>query len=136
MTKEDKAVMLGREHGYNCCQAVICAYAEEAGMKEEDLFRIAEGFGSGLGCTKGHCGALSAACMMAGIVKSTANLERGDSKGRTYAVTRDMVKDFEQEAGAVRCRDLKGIETGKVLYECEDCVRLGCRLIEKYCTKN
>jgi hypothetical protein len=69
---------------------------------------------------------------MAGLKKSTANLFRGDSKGKTYAVTRDMAKEFAAEAGAVRCRDLKGIETGKVLYSCEDCVRLGCRLIEKY----
>lgn len=31
------------EKMYNCCQAVICAYCEELGMKEEDAFRLTEG---------------------------------------------------------------------------------------------
>lgn len=132
MTREEKALWLRAERGYNCAQAVICAYADMTDISEKDLFRISEGFGSGLGCTLGTCGALNAACMMAGLKKSTGNLFRGDSKGKTYGVTRDMAKEFAAEAGAVRCRDLKGIETGKVLYTCEDCVRLGCRLIEKH----
>ena len=132
MSREEKALKLRAEHGYNCAQAVICAYADRTDLSEKDLFRVSECFGSGLGCTLGTCGALNAACMMAGLMKSTANLERGDSKGKTYAVTRDMAKKFEATAGAVRCRDLKGLETGQVLYACEDCVRLGCRLIEKH----
>ena len=28
------------QKGYNCCQAVACAYCEELGVKEEDMFRI------------------------------------------------------------------------------------------------
>ena len=33
------------KQGYNCCQAVACAYCEELGIKEEDVFRLTEGFG-------------------------------------------------------------------------------------------
>ena len=31
------------KQGYNCCQAVACAYCEELGIKEEDVFRLTEG---------------------------------------------------------------------------------------------
>lgn len=41
--------------GYNCCQAVACAYCGELGVKEEDMFRITEGFGSGMGGLKDTC---------------------------------------------------------------------------------
>ena len=44
--------------GYNCCQAVACTYCEELGIPEEDLFRLAEGFGSGIGGLKDTCGAV------------------------------------------------------------------------------
>ena len=32
MTKADKAAALHREKNYNCCQAVVCAFAEELGV--------------------------------------------------------------------------------------------------------
>lgn len=35
---------------------------------------------------------------------------------------------FAEEAGAVYCKDLKGVGTGKPLLSCPDCVRLACRL--------
>ena len=33
------------EKGYNCAQAVACAYADDLGIDEELLFRLTEGFG-------------------------------------------------------------------------------------------
>ena len=44
--------------GYNCCQAVACTYCEELGIPEKDMFRLAEGFGSGIGGLKDTCGAV------------------------------------------------------------------------------
>lgn len=34
--------------GYNCSQAVLCAYHDLIGLEEEQAFRLAEGFGSGM----------------------------------------------------------------------------------------
>ena len=45
------------KQGYNCCQAVACAYCEELGIKEEDVFRLTEGFGLGMGGLRDTCGA-------------------------------------------------------------------------------
>ena len=49
-TKKDAAERF--EKMYNCCQAVVCAYCEELGVKEEDVFRMTEGFGTWHGRVK------------------------------------------------------------------------------------
>uniref|UniRef100_UPI00258B655A C-GCAxxG-C-C family protein n=1 Tax=uncultured Selenomonas sp. TaxID=159275 RepID=UPI00258B655A len=46
--RSEKAVALMKD-GYNCAQAVACVFAEEAGADKATVFRIAEGFGSGMG---------------------------------------------------------------------------------------
>ena len=80
------------------------------------------------GTMQGVCGALVGAVMLAGLSRSTAHLEHSDSKPQTAALARTLMKAFEQEAGAVYCKDLKGVATGKPLLSCHDCVRLACRL--------
>ncbi len=130
MKREDQAVEK-RNQGYNCAQAVICTYADKLNVPEELLFKLSEGFGSGLGCTLGTCGALNAACMIASYFSSTANLQKPNSKAKTYPLTRNLTKAFEQRAGALQCRIIKGLETGEMLCECEDCVRIACRLIDE-----
>lgn len=52
--RAEKAVAL-MQKGYNCAQAVACAFAEEADTDEKTIFRVAEGFGSG---TRNHAGRL------------------------------------------------------------------------------
>lgn len=131
MKREDTALEK-RSRGYNCAQSVACTYCEDFDLSEAEMFRITEGLGTGLGCTYGTCGALAAACILCGMKKSTVNLQKPDSKASTYITTREIVKEFREQAGAVSCRDIKGIETGKVLCECADCVRIACRLVEKY----
>ncbi len=135
MRNEETAVAK-RNKGYNCAQAVVCTYCEKYGLDEQTAFKISEGLGTGLGCTLGTCGALNAACMLAGMTISTGNLEQPNSKGKTYPVTREITKRFIEETGAARCRDIKGLDTGTVLCECEDCVRIACRLVDEYLIKD
>lgn len=132
MMKREETAVEKRNRGYNCAQAVICAFEGMLDMDEKQLFAISECFGSGLGCTKGTCGALNGACMVISLLNSTANLEKPDSKAKTYMAERNIVNAFEQKAGALVCRDIKGIETGHVLCECEECVRIAVRLVEQY----
>ena len=134
--KNEEIAVAKRNKGYNCAQAVICTYCDQFGLDETTAFKMAEGLGTGLGCTLGTCGALNGACMIAGMVISTGNLDTPNSKGKTYPVTMQMTKQFIAEAGATRCRDIKGIETGTVLCECEDCVRIACRLVDEYLIKD
>lgn len=134
MKNEDIAAAK-RNKGYNCAQAVICTYCQSLGLDEATAFKMSEGLGSGLGCTLGTCGALNAACMLAGMSRSTGNLETPNSKGKTYPVAKKITDAFIAQAGAARCRDLKGLDTGTVLCECEECVRIACRLIDEYVMK-
>ena len=60
MTKKELAIAL-HDKGYNCCQAVVCAFKDELGIDEEILFKAGEGFGFGMGSSHGTCGAVSGA---------------------------------------------------------------------------
>ena len=76
-------------------------------------------------------GALSGAIMLAGFQKSTANLDGEKSKGVTYQTAKELVQKFEEKAGAVSCKDIKGIETGKMLHSCPDCIKDAAALVEE-----
>ena len=101
-----------------CCQAVLVAFADEAGRSEEDLLRLGSGFGSGMGTMEGTCGALVGAIMVSSLLSE---------KGAAMAASRAIMPRFKELCGATICRDLKGIDTGKVLCSCENCVRNAVR---------
>ena len=67
-------------------------------------------------------GALSGAVMLAGFRQSDGNLEDPSTKAKTYQYTKQMVQAFQSKAGSTSCKELKGIETGKVLHSCPDCI--------------
>lgn len=127
----EKTIQL-HDKGYNCAQAVACAYCDLVKMDEETMFRITEGMGLGMGCMEGTCGALSGACVIAGLLSSSANLEKPDSKAKTYALSKKLLSEFKNQNGSVICKELKGVGTGKVLRACPDCITDAAALVEKY----
>lgn len=116
---------------YNCAQAVACAFAEEAGIDPKTLFQACEGFGLGMGCMDGTCGAISGAVMLAGFVSSDGETDNPGTKASTYKISQQMVDKFYQKNGATRCRDLKGIDTGKVMRSCPGCIEDAVEIIEE-----
>lgn len=116
--------------GYNCAQAVLCAYADLFGLDERQAYKIAEGFGTGMGGMGETCGAVTAAFMLAGLKNS--NGEAGDKSTRpdTYKRIREIAESFKAEAGSITCRELKGA-TGKPVYPCSKCVETAARMFEK-----
>ena len=96
--RAEYAAELKNYRGYNCCQAVTAALADETDMPKDQL-------------------------------KMIAGLKTEGS--RTLIYTKQIVDEFKKNCGAVRCRDLKGIGTGKVLCPCDDCVRNAVRAYEK-----
>lgn len=119
------------EAGYNCAQAVACAYADVFGVEEEALFAATEGLGLGMGGMEGTCGALSGACVLAGLAHSCRDLGHPTSKRETYALSRAMVARFAELSGATRCRDLKGVGAGRPLCSCAQCVENGAQVVEE-----
>lgn len=117
--------------GYNCAQSVACTYCDLVGMDEQTMFRLTEGLGAGMGNKEGTCGAVSAACILAGMKHSTGNLEHPNSKMDTYKIAAQIMDEFAKMNGSVVCKDLKGMETGKPLRSCPDCIRDAAALVEK-----
>lgn len=132
-TKAEQAIEFHNK-GYNCAQSVACAFCKEFGIDEEEMFRISEGFGFGMGMME-MCGALSGMIMIIGLENSVGNPEKGKpSKADTYKKVKEYVKKFQEQNGAYLCRELKGVETGKVLRSCPDCIRDAVALTEEYLT--
>ena len=108
-----------RKKEMNCCQAVLVAFADKLGKGEDDLLRLGSGFGSGMATMEGTCGALVGAIMVSSLLSPD-----GEARSNSRAI---MSRFKELCGGATICRDLKGIETGKMLCSCENCVRNAVR---------
>ncbi|MDY3618823.1 C-GCAxxG-C-C family protein [Agathobaculum sp.] len=118
------------EQGYNCAQAVVCAYCDLFATDEETAYKMAEGFGLGMGLMD-TCGALTGAYMLAGL-KGSAGLEApGKTKAATYGINRELAKAFKEQNGTYICRELKGVGDGNVRRSCQGCIEDACRLVEK-----
>lgn len=119
MTKEEikeKAVEY-KHSGYNCAQAVIKALAEAEEMEAEDIDKMlmqTAGFAVGMGTMEVTCGGLIGANMLVGV--------QTEGKG-TMRKSQELYNQFANMCGASICKELKGIDTGVVLCECDDCVR-------------
>lgn len=114
--------------GYNCAQAVSVACSDLAGLDEDQLFRMMEGFGAGMGGFSETCGALSGAIA---ILSSTASGGTANprTKAGTYARVRPIVSSFREKNGSTRCPELKGMTGGPVLRSCDGCIEDACNLL-------
>ena len=99
--------------GYNCCQAVVGAFADLYGFDPVTAMKFAEGFGGGLGRMRLTCGAVNAMAIVAGMKMSHG--QPGDLKrrGEIYAVVRQMVEEFEADNGSIICAELLGLSLPK-----------------------
>ena len=130
MDKKELAIAL-HDKKFNCCQAVACAFAEEVGIDEATLFKIGEGFGLGMGCMEGTCGALSGAIMLAGLKNSDGNTSAPATKADTYKLSKELLQKFVEKTGSSVCKELKGVETGKMLCSCSDCIKIGVEVAQE-----
>lgn len=137
MTVAERQEAAAKAHaaGYNCAQAVAYALRDTVAdrMDADALFRATEGFGLGMGGMEGTCGALSGAVLIAGLLKS-GGPEGQPTKGQTYRLTKALLQRFQEKNRSVRCKDLKGAETGAVLRSCPGCiadaVEIACEVLE------
>ena len=137
MTKEEimkrkQRAAANHDNGYNCAQAVACAFSDLINMEESDLFRLTEALGLGMGCMEGTCGAMSAANILCGLKTSTAHLDHPDSKGASYKLARTCMEAFQEKNDSVICKELKGVETGKVLRSCPGCIDDAVEILGTY----
>lgn len=134
MNKRDERINKVKENHnrkYNCAQAVACAYAPMFGVDEVEAFKGMEAFGGGM-AIRSTCGAVSGMVYIAGLANSDGDLENPTSKKDTYKLLRLMLDDFTAENKSLICSEIKGLETGVVLADCPDCMRVAAEIIEKH----
>lgn len=129
-SRVQKAIDLHHK-GYNCAQAVVCAYCDLFGLDEETAYRASEAFGFGMGQME-VCGALAGACMLAGLKNSGGLQAVGKTKAETYKLDRQLAAAFREKNQSVLCRELKGVESWQGAAPCDGCVEDGARLVETY----
>jgi C_GCAxxG_C_C family probable redox protein len=92
--------------GYNCAQAVACAFCDVTGLTMEESARMASSFGGGLGRLREVCGAVSGAAMVLGMAEGYADPKDAQAKKDHYARVRDFAARFREANGSIVCREL------------------------------
>ena len=95
------------------------------------MFQMTEALGAGMGNMEGTCGAVSAACVLAGMKNSTGNLQVPDSNKDTAKLSGAILNQFLEKNQSVICKDLKGVDTGKALRSCPGCIQDAAALVEE-----
>ena len=97
MNERAKKALEYHKKGYNCSQAVACSFCEEFGVDEETMFRIAEGFGFGMGMMD-ICGAVTGMFMVMGLDNSVGNPDNGKlTKADTYKKVKEYANRFKEK---------------------------------------
>ena len=91
--------------GCNCAQAVLLAFAPDAGLTEQQALRVASSFGGGIGGMREVCGAVSGMLMAAGLLYGYAPGDRA-GKSEHYARVRELSERYRAENGSIICREL------------------------------
>lgn len=116
--------------GYNCAQSVSAAFSDLVDVDKRTLFGISEAFGYGMGGSEETCGALTGALMILSLKSSSLDPER-ITKAETYRRAKALRDAFEEECHSTICKTLKGLESGKVLTSCPECINKAVELLEK-----
>lgn len=105
---KDHAI-LARENfirGYNCAQAVACAFCEELGLEETTVAKMVSSFGGGLGKQREVCGAVSGAAFVLGVLRGYSDPEATTEKTDHYARIQAFSARFKAEHETIICREL------------------------------
>lgn len=119
-TKEELASEYFKSN--NCCQAVLRAFKDEAGLTEKDAVKLGSTFGGGMGGMQGTCGALVGAEMILALTGF-----EGKPMG---AKAKELYSKFVEMTGSGICKEIKGVETGEMLASCDTCVRNAAHIFQ------
>lgn len=96
--------------GYNCAQAVVCAFADKTGLEDSLAKRLSSSFGGGMGRLREVCGAVSGMFIVIGILYGYEEIEDQAAKAKHYARIQELAGRFSDENGSIICRELLGLE--------------------------
>ena len=107
MSKRAEQAVANFQAGNNCAQSVLLAYADVLGLTQEQAAMVSVGFGGGMGRLRLHCGAFSAAVMLAGVLEGEDGAKK-EHRPQTYARVQEIYRRFMERNGTVSCAELLG----------------------------
>lgn len=134
--------------GFNCAQSVAVAFAPEPGMSEEQVLRLASGFGAGVGRLREVCGAFGGVVLVLGALYGNTDPA---GKTATYARVQELAARYKARngGGSIVCRELLGLKQAEgspvasartaEYYKkrpCPQLVRLAAEIMEEYIAEN
>lgn len=96
-------------NGYNCCQAVVLAYADIIGLDRETALKVSSGFGGGMSRMREVCGAVSGMAMVAGFICPAADPSDKRDRTENYALVQELAGEYRRENGSIVCKELLGL---------------------------
>ena len=96
--------------GYNCAQAVFCAFCDETGLDIGAAARMVSSFGGGMGRLREVCGTVSGALLALGMLRGYDDPHDPQAKAAHYRLVQEYARRFREKNGTILCRELlKGI---------------------------
>ena len=92
--------------GYNCAQAVFCAFCDETGLSLENAARLSSSFGGGMGRLREVCGTVSGALMALGMLRGYSDPADPQAKAEHYRLVQQYAQRFREINGTIICREL------------------------------
>ena len=92
--------------GYNCSQAVFCAFCDETGLRVEDAAKLSSSFGGGMGRLREVCGTVSGALLALGMLRGYSDPQDPAAKAAHYRLVQEYARRFRERNGSIVCREL------------------------------
>ncbi len=92
--------------GYNCAQAVFCAFCDETGLDVAAAARLSSSFGGGMGRLREVCGTVSGALMALGTLCGYDDPTVPGAKAAHYRLVQEYARRFREKNGSIVCREL------------------------------
>lgn len=108
-SRREQAMKNFRE-GYNCTQAVVLAHSDLLGVDTEQVLKLCQSFGGGMGRLRQVCGTVSAMFLIAGALTGSADPKDPEGKKRNYDAVQRLAAAFEAKNGSIVCRELLGLD--------------------------
>lgn len=98
--------------GYNCCQAVVGAFADCVDVEFDALMKLASSMGGGMGRLREVCGAVTGMFLVAGFLRGYSDPKATTEKTEHYRLIQSLAEAFREETGSIICRELLGEQAG------------------------
>ncbi len=113
--------------GYNCAQAILLAYADQADEKEKELMlKLSAGLGYGM-YSQETCGAVTAAIAVLGIKYGNTLPKDRKNIREVFKKIKIFEQNFKEKNQSFNCQELKGVYAK----DCTQLIKDSASLLEK-----